>query len=445
MRFERVLPGLLASFLTACQAPGVPAPATAQSRSSEALVHFQPTASDAARAALREQFQASDVATLYPDAERWRLPEGADVSAVVASLSADPAVKGAQANYVRRLEDAATAANPTPSAVVAGAPNDPRFAEQWNLRQANFPEAWQYATGRGITVAVIDSGVDPNHPDLKANLLPGIDEMTALEGPDVVNGTDYTGRDGIGHGTHVAGIIAAAANNGIGIAGAAPEAKILPIKAADASGSLTDGTIAKGIADAVIQGARVINLSLGSEGEDNPPPAPVLMDALAYALNAGVVIVAASGNDGHGVVKYPAALRGIIAVAALTSSGQVADYSDWGPELAVAAPGGDRPGQGPGVLSTLPTYTVHDEYGAPLPQSYGSLAGTSMAAPHVSAAAALLLQREPSLTPAQMWVRLAARAQSRNILGFDEKTGFGALDALRAVQGGADDYVVNAD
>ncbi len=237
----------------------------------------------------------------------------------------------------------------------AAATNDPNFGSQWGLSRLQAEASWLVSRGGGQTVAVVDTGVSPE-PDLAPQLLTGW---------DYVAGHADGRSDANGHGTHVAGIIAATANNGVGGSGLAPSAKVLPVRSLDASGSGYWSDVANGIVYAVNQGAGVINLSLGGHSGNSS-----LQAAIDYATSNGRVVVAAAGNDGTSVPTYPAAYPGVIGVAASTQSDAVAGFSNSGSAVDVTAPG-------VGILSTVPG-------------GYASMSGTSMAAPFVSATAALL-------------------------------------------------------
>jgi subtilisin family serine protease len=352
----------------------------------------------------------------------------------VASATADPAVKFADRNHRRRLPDLAPAAAPPAlgfALTQAGqAPNDPLYERQWHLARAKFPEAWARTTGEGVIVAVIDSGVDPDHPDLRDHLLPLVDEVVALGGHDDIGETRYDGRDGNGHGTHVCGLVGALRGNGIGVVGGAPDCRILPVKVTANDGETDDATIARGITDAVEKGARVLNLSIGG-----PDPSSLLLDALngAFARNATVCI--ASGNDG-GLVNYPAAYAGVVAVGGFTSLDGVASYSSRGADLVVVAPGGGPPHgeEGDQILSTLPTYDCRLTLSGGKPKDYGGQAGTSMASPLVSALAALVIAENPAMSGAQVRTRLAATCDDLGPPGFDEASGWGLVNAERATR-----------
>ncbi|MEI2716521.1 MAG: S8 family serine peptidase [Candidatus Nanopelagicales bacterium] len=273
---------------------------------------------------------------------------------------------------------------------------DPMRADQWGLTALDVETAWPLATGRGVTVAVLDSGVDASHPDLAGALVPG----TSTRGGD----RSAPDTDPNGHGTHVAGVIAARANNGLGVAGVAPEASIMPVKVlgSDGSGWLSDVT--EGIVWATDHGATVINLSLGG------PDASVMAPAVEYAQRRGVTVVAAAGNDASAEASYPAALPGVVSVAAIGQRLDPAPFSNRGETIDFAAPGS-------GVLSTVPG-------------GYESMSGTSMAAPHVSGVVALVRSIAPGVDPVAM---LQAGATDLGAPGRDDRYGDGAINAARSV------------
>ncbi len=313
---------------------------------------------------------------------------------------------------------------PTPPAPVA-APNDPLWGSQWGLDAAGVRSAWALTRGRPeIVVAVIDTGVDLGHPDLVGRLIPGTD----------LGSGDADPSDEHGHGTHVAGIVAATAGNARGVSGAAPAVVVMPVKVSwfDLDGSLviTEETVAEAILWAVARGARVVNLSLGAPNEQ---PSAVINAAIDSARARGVVVVAAAGNHaatapGPGV-SQPGAYGPVLTVAAVTDGGPSlggpgsaaryapAAYSNSGPEVDLAAPGTS-------ILSTIPRWASTD---------YGYLSGTSMATPFVSAVAALVLSRDPSLTADRVEAALIGSAVDLGPAGPDPETGAGLLSAGAAV------------
>lgn len=297
---------------------------------------------------------------------------------------------------------AAVAAAAATTAVIATSPaqaatNDPLRGSQWGLDQVRAEGAWPTSTGAGSVVAVIDTGVDLHHPDLARQLVPGITTVDCPGDAATCGDGDWVGPDGVAepedpHGTHVAGIIAATADNGIGIAGVAPDAKIMPVKSLDAgSGSTLD--IAAGIIWAVDNGADVINMSLGGLpgtelltvlGVDR-----VWLDAVDYATSRGVLVVAAAGNQTYPFCSSPANITGVVCVSS-TDPRELPSYFTNGlldlRSSLVAAPGGGGTSCADNVVSTIPT----DAESGCGPEGYDSYAGTSMAAPHVAGVAALL-------------------------------------------------------
>ncbi|GIF42324.1 S8 family serine peptidase [Actinoplanes xinjiangensis] len=288
-----------------------------------------------------------------------------------------------------------------------GAPTgtDAYRSRQWSLATMNVAQAWQASTGTGITVAVIDSGVDAGHPDLAGQVLPGV---------DLIAGTEGVSTDPNGHGTHVAGTIAAVTGNGTGVAAVAPDAKILPIRALDADGSGYMSDTATGIVYATDHGAHVINMSLGGT-----EPSAAVSNAISYARSKGVVVVAAAGNSraSGSPTSYPAADQGVIAVASTTSSDWYSNFSNQGDYIDVAAPGS-------GIISTYPQASGN---------AYVSMNGTSMAAPHVAALAALLKGYRPALTPDEVQQAMEVSAVDLGTPGEDSDYGHGRVDAAAAL------------
>jgi subtilisin family serine protease len=317
-------------------------------------------------------------------------------------------------------------------------PNDPFFGLQWNIKATNVNKAWNITKGNSnIIVAVIDSGVDPNHPDLKDNLLPLIDVWSESGENDIyTNGSlkvNYGGKDGNGHGTHICGIIAAHINNNAGIAGIA-NVKILPIKSTNHIGETSASIITKSILKAIENKANIINISIGGEKKEGTQ---ALLDAVNLALSKNIVFISATGNESRrssGVVKditVPAAYPGVIAVGASIKSGRVADYSNGGKEIDVLAPGGESSSRELKIYSTWPTYTTFEGYKSGVRGPYALLSGTSMASPHVAGIAALLLSNEPNLTYQQVRIRMLSTAKDTEVLGYDTSSGYGIVDAYK--------------
>jgi len=342
------------------------------------------------------------------------------------------------------LPNAASAAKKDRSGPVPAATGDPLRKAQYGLDQVRAEQAWSTSTGSGAVIAVVDTGVDLDHPDLAGQLLPGA-TFSCDGAPAPCGNGDYRGTDGINdgdeHGTHVAGIAAAATGNGTGIAGVAPDAKILPVKVLEAgSGSFED--IAAGIRWSADQGADVINLSLGAL-----PGVQVLTytgliadttDAVAYARSKGSVVVAAAGNDVQfPLCGTPAFEDGALCVTSTDKRELPSAFSNNGikPDLlAVAAPGGSLlPACGEDIVSTVPVGTGTSAscgYGT----AYDEYAGTSMAAPHVAGVAALLAAQ--GRTDDQVLEALIATSR-QGALGltglFTPQYGWGIVDAEAAV------------
>ncbi|HUR86164.1 MAG TPA: S8 family serine peptidase [Solirubrobacteraceae bacterium] len=252
----------------------------------------------------------------------------------------------------------------------AGAAGDPLRAEQWNLDAINADAAHAVSIGTGALVAVIDSGVQGSHPDLAGNV---------IDGPDFIEG-DATPNDQNGHGTNVAGIIVARKGNGLGIEGAAPGAKALAIRVLDAGNRGNTEQEAAGIDAAVAAGAQVINLSLsaGPNVVTQLLPSDRLVQAIERAANAGIVVVAAAGNDGVPLCAQPLLAQKILCVGAINRARTRSSYSNYAVRVDLVAPGGETRA-GEAIQS------------AQLGGGFSAMAGTSQATPHVAAAAALLV------------------------------------------------------
>ena len=329
-----------------------------------------------------------------------------------------------------------------PIATAAGDPNDTLWGEQWGPQQVRAPKAWTTSTGAGQVIAVVDSGVDLQHPDLAGKLVPGATFVGCAENGPCGDGDWESNPKASGepdpHGTHVAGIAAAVTNNERGIAGVAPDAQIMPVKVLGSEGG-TFAEIGAGIRWATDNGADVINMSLGAI-----PGAQALeitglerdaTEAIDYANSKGVVVVAAAGNDYASICGSPSFNDGALCVTATDRNEVRASYSNFAvkPDLmTVAAPGG----QGliscaEDIISTVPLGA--EEY-CPKHAGYDNYAGTSMATPHVAGVAALLTAQGRSNTAVYDILMDTARKPGTTVRGvYDPVYGYGIVDAAAAV------------
>ncbi len=326
-----------------------------------------------------------------------------DVLARCAQLEAQGVVRYAEPNALRRL---------------AALPDDPLLDGQWGLAQVHAFAAWEVATGSNVVVAIVDSGIR-DHPDLLPNLVPGYDFEE-----DDADPTDPT--QNLSHGTQVAGVIAAAGDNGTGISGVLWTGKVMPVRAFDTAGFGTSFDIANAILYAAglpndsgllpAEPASVVNLSFASTVSTT-----IEQDACADARAAGVFLCAATGNQGSPATRYPAGYAAVVGVGATTSSGQRASYSNFGNNAVdLVAPGGAA---SDGVLTT--GIVASGGY------DYPRVNGTSFASPHVAAVAALCMGLAP-LTPDDVEQILFSTAQDIDDAGMDPETGHGIVDAYRA-------------
>lgn len=312
------------------------------------------------------------------------------------------------------------------AATPARATNDELWSQQWNVRKARLDTAWITNTGAGVKIAILDTGVDLQHEDLVAKLDPGRDFVD----------NDATPQDVHGHGTFVAGIAAAATNNGKGIAGAAPAARIVPLRIADSNGNSVGDAIANAMEWAVdVGGAKVINLSFGvdqicSTIEDPPVPLPQpcapagplalvpgFDDSIHYAFAQGALIVVAAGNGGAGLCGYPAFSAFVLCVGSSDSADVIAPSSNHGVRLDVLAPG-------VGITSTY--YKPGGNH-----TSYGTGGGTSFATPLVAGIGALLMSMGATNVEAMHYIRCTA--DDLGPVGYDLTYGWGRVNAAAAV------------
>lgn len=356
-------------------------------RKDEVIVKFKPGFKKAAAFAKKNKLTLlkSDAKLGYFLA---RTPKNTNLTKLFASLGKDPDVQYVQPNFVYR-----------PFKTF----NDAQYSRQWALKKINAEKGWDITTGkRDIIVAVLDTGVDNKHPELQGRLVAGTNTVNPLRST----------RDDYGHGTHVAGIVAAAANNGVGIAGLA-NVRIMPVKVFDEYNGGSDTSVSDGIIWAADHGARVMNMSFGSFYRS-----PLLNDAIEYARGKGVVMVAAAGNWASEYISYPAAIKDVIAVAATNNKDELSKFSSYGPEIDVSAPGED-------IYST---YWDHFKG-----SSYREESGTSMASPMVAGLAALLLSKNPKLPPDEVREIIEASATDLGEPGWDPKFGHGRIDVYKAL------------
>ncbi len=367
-------------------APSAPAPAAAAEDATRVIVGFDPGQEvPALSSALVMGATAPDLST-NADFGVVKVPEGADVSAFIDELSTRPGVTYVEPDSpVYALMDS----------------NDPGFPQQWGMKSIGAPAAWDVARGAAIKVAVIDTGVDLSHPEFAGRIDTANDY-------DFSNG-DTTAQDDNGHGTHVAGIIGATLNNGIGVAGVANDCTILPVKVLSANGSGDVSHVAEGIRWAADHGAQVINLSLG--GEDY---SQTLNDAVQYAVRRDCVVVAATGNTGQDGVIYPAAYANVIGVGSTDSADRLSFFSTYGDGVDVTAPGSN-------VYSTR------------LGGGYCFMNGTSMATPHAAGVVALIRAVHREWTRSQVESQLLSTAQDLGSAGKDRYFGYGRVRAAEAL------------
>jgi subtilisin family serine protease len=392
----RLFPALLISLFIAfaLTSPAFSAaPPGDEGREARILVGFRQAATQAELSALR-----SAVEGLIPALPRWEGPELLlpNVARIrLPDLPELPRLKEllGSLTFTSYVEDDHVV-------TVSYIPDDPRYPEQWHLPSISAPQAWDITTGSAnVTIAVIDTGVDYNHQDLKDKCVAGYNFVDRNRDP----------MDDHGHGTHVAGIAAASGDNSTGVAGVDWEARIMPIKVLDAQGSGYDSDVAAAIRYAADNGARIINMSLGGASYSY-----TLAEAANYAYNKGVTMVAASGNNGSNV-SYPAACEHVIAVGALESDDTLAYFSNRGSALDLTAPGVS-------ILSTVPG-------------GYGKMSGTSMASPVVAGCASLVLAAHPEYGPSQVERALKDGATDLGSPGFDTNYGHGKVNASAALGG----------
>ena len=377
-------------------------------------------AADAPAATAEEGLQI--IAELGSDPDDMPLlvsTEGQAVATVVAELNADPAVDYAEPNYVVRLTEEPTggelAVLPPDTGATAVSVNDPRSGEQYSLDRMQVRSAWGLSPGGASIVAVLDTGVQFDHPDLAGRL---------LEGHDFVN-NDGDATDDNGHGTWVSGIIAANPNESYGMAGISWNDWILPVKIMNNQGIGDTSDLTSGIIYAADRGTTVINMSVGGF-----PYSQYVQDAVNYAWNKGAVLIGAAGNNRREETFYPASFANVVSVSATQPDDEFSNWSSYGSKVDVSAPGAS-------VLTTncyTCTYGGHDTWG-----THVKISGTSFATPNVAGVVALIRGRFPSEGPGQIVNRLLGSVDDMGYPGWDNRYGLGRVNAARAVGGGFPD------
>ncbi|MEX2194187.1 MAG: S8 family serine peptidase [Thermoleophilaceae bacterium] len=442
MRLLRLLPLALAAMLAVA-----PHSLAADYAPGEVLVNYEPGAQ---RAAIQRELGLRGIETLPGGTRRLQADGALPLADVIARLRETPHVEYAVPNHRARVTDFM--------------PNDPgtdgnglgRWHElQWNFAGEfgiNAPSAWELARaadadgGHGVVVAVLDTGVAYSDRGRFVRA-PDLYSRRFVRGYDFVDEDRYP-NDENGHGTHVTGTIAQRTNNGIGVTGLAYGVKIMPLRVLDFQGAGDASAISRAIRFAARRGADVINMSLEFDAGVRASQIPDIVRAVRYAHSKGSVIVAASGNAGDRAVAYPARASHVISVGAVTIHGCQAEYSNSGRGLDVVAPGGgaDAPNKdnpwdtahcdpsrvGPDIYQQTFTGSSVRSFG--LPEGYQ---GTSMAAPHVSATAALIIAtrrlRRSDPSPSAIESRLESTARDLGPAGPDRRYGHGLIDSAAAI------------
>jgi serine protease len=435
MQIRHLPPLTVAAMVCALTLPA--AAAAAEYVPAEVIVRYEDGTSEAAEAAIEDASGTRGEQAIPGGSEQLAIEDGESVRETIAELEAQPGVAFAVPNWRARA--------------AAVTPNDPGFRLQWNLFSdwgINMPEAWELAAslgapgGRGAVVAVLDSGVAYETRG-RFRRAPDLRSSTFVRPFDFID-RDRHPNDSFGHGTHVSGTIAQTTGNRVGTAGIAYNAKIMPLRVLDNEGSGDSAAIARAIHYAARHRVDVINLSLEFPAEVRASEIPDVITALRRARRAGVLVVAAAGNQADFEVAYPARYSSVLAVAATTITGCQADYSNAGTHLDVAAPGGGADAPNTDSLWDA-AHCRADSFGRSIYQQTftrgirrfglpGGYEGTSMASPHVAAIAALViatgrLGANPSPRAVEEHLEATARPTDR-----PDRYGAGLVDAAAALR-----------
>ncbi len=354
------------------------------------LVRFLPGTSTTARNNILGTVGSTKVGSIYGASDTWVVSGSRNT---IASLGHTAGVLYAETDKTLQT--------------FVAAPNDPSFSQQYAMQKINAVAGWTtypgaYTSSGGPKVAMIDTGIDTTHPDLVGH----IDTADAKCFGILCLLTGY--EDDNGHGTHTSGTVGAATNNGTGVASVAFNTQLMPIKVCNAAGSCQTSDIVSGINWARTHGAKVISMSLGGGGT------ATLQTAVQQAYGAGIVVVAAAGNDGNSNINYPAGYAEVISVAATDANDARASFSNTNADVELAAPG----------VNVLSTYSG---------DGYTQLSGTSMATPHVAGLAALLVAQNPTWTAGQVRSRMDSCSDDLGAAGRDTTFGYGRINLGRAL------------
>ncbi len=382
----------------------------------EVIVVFNKKVKESAAMNALEKVDAGEAEPVKDRIQLVDVPEDISLSDFIDDLEALPEVAYAQPNYLYYLENEGSPVVIDPEDISTSGPeavtNDPLLSLQWHLDKIQAGNVWDvtYGDALSVRVAVIDTGVQADHPDLSGQIAAQADMVTG----------DGVADDDNGHGTHVAGIIAAKGNNGEGVVGVAPDIHLIAVDVfseSDGKWTATTANIISGVEFAVDNGARVINLSLGSYSEDTAEN-----DAINAAAASGVLVVASAGNESTNAAHYPSDIDSVLGVIATDMNDTIASYSNYGAAKDISAPGGS-------VTSTVNSRILSTYKGG----QYAWMAGTSMASPVVAGAAALIWSVDPSLTADEVKSLICETAVDIGAVGRDNYYGYGRINVKAAM------------